>query len=739
MTDRHFSKTVTGKDIKFELNERETESRTASGQINNHSIIFENRIWTLFAKMGFTELNQGHDFQFALKDGTIIRLFDIFARDEESVIFAKCIDENSIDAGNIDKILRNFDGTLLQEVYRIVKTRYKRKLKIKFNIFLNGIKLKPGYTDQFTKNFMIFESEQINYFFEIAEYLKSSARYQFLSLIFSDQKIDELTKSVFATKGKLGNEIFYTFLISPTELMRISYVAHKSLDISNAKNAYQRMLKKEKLISIGKFINKGGVFPSNIVVNFKTNKSPLRFDIKEKIDKDISQGTLQLPSNYGSAWIIDGQHRLYGYTYAKQSSDSFKNDKSVIQVMAFDNMSKEKEMNMFVDLNSKQVKIPPNILVELYADLHWKSDDNKLAFQSLISRLILKLNSEENSPLYNRMITSTTKRDTARTIGLQSMNYGLRASKLIGYSSGGRILPGPFCTRNIMDYPGNLQKSYEILSEILNVMKVNLKEQWHPITKKDFSYFCNNVGIRALLLTLFDIADHLQKYNDNNLNCLEVKSIIEYYKPFLKTITDYFTTTEREELELKWKKAGSSSAMITEHSRELGIVLHQKHDKFKPIWLDDYEAKKNEALQSESHKLVGHIERRLFEFTMSKLKIHYGENIDDWFGKGIPESVRLKCAERYEKEGRERKQETYIDLIDYKKIFEVNWTLFQNDIPLDLSSGDRKQDRTKWIIRINNIRNIISHHIRDDVTHDDLVFLRKVWDTVKESLIATHT
>ena len=256
----------------------------------------------------------------------------------------------------------------------------------------------------------IYNEGHLNYFFEIAEHLKFAARFQFLAYNFPGQKISGLEKTVYATKGTMGNEIFYTFLINPSDLLRISYVAHKSLDVTDAQNAYQRMLKKEKLTSIAKFINRGGVFPTNIVVNFKTNKSSLRYDVKQKFDKNFSQGVLHLPSNYGSAWVIDGQHRLYGYAHARSSDIKIKHDNSVIPVLAFDNIEKYKEMNMFVDLNSKQVKVPPQTLIELYASLHWYSDDNKLAFQALISRLIMQLCSNKLSPLYDRMITSVAKK-----------------------------------------------------------------------------------------------------------------------------------------------------------------------------------------------------------------------------------------------------------------------------------------------------------------------------------------
>ena len=114
----------------------------------------------------------------------------------------------------------------------------------------------------------------------------------------------------------------------------------------------------------------------------------------------------------------------------------------------------------------------------------------------------------------------------------------------------------------------------------------------------------------------------------------------------------------------------------------------------------------------------------------SILQAKYGENENDWYGKGIPQTVRLKCAERFEKDGRVRGVETYIDLIDYRKISEENWDLFQDVISIDTGNGNRKSDRTKWIMEVNSIRNNISHHTREGITHINITFLQEVWNKI---------
>lgn len=311
------------------------------------------------------------------------------------------------------------------------------------------------------------------------------------------------------------------------------------------------------------------------------------------------------------------------------------------------------------------------------------------------------------------------------------MSTGLKASKLIGLVRGNSIITGPFTTSDPYDYENNLLRSYEILTKILNFFREQLEKQWFPESINDFSYFCSNVGIRALLLTLSDVAEHIGLTNNVDLSNLETSEVVSKFLPFVRSITDYFATTEDKELKAKWSKSGSSSALIVEHSKELGRILNNFHSDFEPAWFTDYLQEEQNTIRNEANNLVANIERKLFKFVKLRLEEKFGVGENEWYGKGIPESVRLKCAERFEKDGRIRGVETYIDLIDYRKICEDNWGLFHEIISLGLDCGNRKSDRTKWINDVNAIRNRISHHTREDITNNDVSFLRDVWGRVE--------
>ena len=107
---------------------------------------------------------------------------------------------------------------------------------------------------------------ELDYYASLVQHLKHAARYQFLGHMFGGQEIEGLAKEVVATRSKMGGETFYTFLIRPDELLKIAYVGHKaSRDIENLET-YQRMLQSRRLKKIAEYINGGGKFPTNIVV-----------------------------------------------------------------------------------------------------------------------------------------------------------------------------------------------------------------------------------------------------------------------------------------------------------------------------------------------------------------------------------------------------------------------------------------------------------------------------------------
>ncbi len=61
-------------------------------------------------------------------------------------------------------------------------------------------------------------------------------------------------------KGKVGGEVFYSFVTTPRDLLKISFVNHQAFNHPDGKPAYQRMVSSNRIKEIGKYIKMADIF-----------------------------------------------------------------------------------------------------------------------------------------------------------------------------------------------------------------------------------------------------------------------------------------------------------------------------------------------------------------------------------------------------------------------------------------------------------------------------------------------
>jgi DNA sulfur modification protein DndB len=241
---------------------------------------------------------------------------DAFAKDDETIIVAECKASERLTRRSLQKDIEEF-ANLKGPISQAVRKHYGADAKLKI-IWLfvteNIIWSNPDKQRALGENIRVITERELRYYAQIADHLGKAARYQFLAEFLKDQPIPQLgQKSVPAIKGKLGGKPFYCFVTTPRHLLKISFVNHRSLQDPEGAPTYQRLVVRSRLRDIGEYIAGGGYFPNNLIINFTR---AVRFD---KISHDDSSGVtfghLHLPDRYRSAWIIDGQHRLYGFSH----------------------------------------------------------------------------------------------------------------------------------------------------------------------------------------------------------------------------------------------------------------------------------------------------------------------------------------------------------------------------------------------------------------------------------------
>ena len=209
----------------------------------------EDEVWSILAQMGFKEMSKGRQFTIAVGGGLPRRQIDVFAKDDESVIIVECTQRDNPGRKSmvplIDKI-KAIRGSLQTSIRKAYSQR--TKLKVKYVIATRNISWSDADLAKCKESkIAVITDGELNYYTNLVKHLKHAARYQLLGHMFSGQKVDGLAQEFVATRGKMGGETFYTFLIPPDDLLKVAYVGHKaSRDIENLKT-YQRMLQPRRL------------------------------------------------------------------------------------------------------------------------------------------------------------------------------------------------------------------------------------------------------------------------------------------------------------------------------------------------------------------------------------------------------------------------------------------------------------------------------------------------------------
>jgi len=388
----------------------------------------EDDVWSLFYRMGFKEMNADRNLMVTSKDGSSKRQLDVFAKDDETVFIVECTHSRDGGAKSIKGLLDKIEA-VREDVIAAVKAKYGRdsKLKVKLAIATRNVDIRTADRDRAaTAKVPIITEADLEYFQRLTGILKVAARYQFLGRYLREEKVEGLRTTLPATRGRVGETTFYSFLISPHDLLRIAYISHMGRTSNDDLETYQRMVKPARLKDIGAFIDEGGTFPTNIVVNIK--REGLRFDVKERYG-ETATGMLELPGQYGCAWVVDGQHRLYGYAYAGRDADE---DRSVVSVLAYENLPARSEIEMFVDINTKQVKVARNLVNELISNLNIDDEDPRKRLEAICARAVLNMGSDKASPLKDRILTIGTEKTNWKCLTLTSLVDGMEGNNLVG-------------------------------------------------------------------------------------------------------------------------------------------------------------------------------------------------------------------------------------------------------------------------------------------------------------------
>lgn len=689
-------------------------------------IRLEDEIWSMLVKMGFEEFSKDRNFKIFVDDKTPPRQIDVFTKDSETALLVECTSSEEKKEKSVNDLIEKI-LSISSPVFQSINKHYGPdvKLKLRWVIATRNVQWRPVDLAKAEANkIMVLRDEEIDYFKKLADLFKTAAKYQLLAHIFSDEKIHEIDIRVPATKGRMGKQTFYNFLIRPFDLLKIAYISHKRSRSIKDIETYQRMLIPKRLKSIAKYIDNGGQFPTNIVINIKT-KQELVFEKKDVIGES-SFGTLHLPNRYASAWIIDGQHRLYGYVFSKRML-KHSSDKTTFPVLAYESLPPLAEADLFVDINSKQERVKQNLIKEIYADLKWESKDFKEKLDALRSKTAIRLNAISDSPLCDRFALASKSRSNYTCLTLASFADGLKENRFFGEQAA-VFKPGPLYASYEEDLDVTLEKACTVLTYYFDLFKKALPEHW-SLGDAPGGYLCTNNAVRSLLIILREILADIKNVLKIDLDDLDAESIIGHIDKYVEPLINFFSDANLETI--RHLRSRQAIKGVNDNAIELMARIHDQHKEFCPDRLKEYLETIDIAGTGEAKNLMGEIQITMFRFVTDKLKETFGD--ENWWYEGIPEKVRLSCSEIHQKEKGVKKVEQYIHLLDYQTIAAANWSLFEKTFAMTKDGG--KEKKLKWIADLNTVRNITHHEEKWPATKDQVNFVRQVHKFVKQHFV----
>ncbi|HEX9963817.1 MAG TPA: DGQHR domain-containing protein [Allosphingosinicella sp.] len=694
----------------------------------------EDDVWSLLYRMGFHELNADRKFCVQLNDKAPPRQLDVFAKDEETVFIVECTHSRETGSKSVKALLDKI-AAIRDDVVKAVHSHYGKdpKLKVKFAIATRNIDWRTADRARAeAAGVPIITEDDLAYFRKLTDILKTAARYQFLGRYFKGEKVEGLRAKLPATRGKVGKTTFYNFLISPHDLLRIAYISHKAKSSNDDLGTYQRMVKPTRLKRIGQFIDEGGTFPTNIVVNIKLDG--LNFDVTETIG-DTATGTLSLPGQYGSAWIIDGQHRLYGYAYANRAA---KDDRSVVSVLAYQNMPIRDEIQMFIDINTQQVKVSRNLVNEIVSSLDIDHEDPKRRLEALAARVALRMDSLGSSPVKDRILTVAQDKDHFRCLTLTSLADGIAENNLlgtlhkVGKGSTLAIQAGPLAEVSATPLP-TLEKASETLAGYFSLFANALSEHWALGDAKG-GYLCTNLGLRALMQLLRKLILFVERDGTRTV-CLEPAEIVERVEPLVQPIIDYFRYADPLDV-ARFRNRGSSLVSVSQNCLQLMAIIFEAIPGFDLPEVKAYLDSQDAEGTRRAKEMIDEIDRILFDDILATLKARYGEEKDAWWVQGVPKTVRNECDRNYNENNGELERWRYLYFINYADIVlqGENWDLFKDYY--NFYGKGAKATLVRWIGRVNKARTVTHHAAKGPLSKDSVAYVSRVYDLVKTHIEA---
>jgi len=466
------------------------------------------RVWTLFEKAGFkTQPNSHSASEHVVELGSgKKRKVDLFAKDDELGVVI-------IASNKSGGIADTFSGHVND--WEDIGTAAGAG-KVLFVI--TGKDLSPGDVGYAVrKGMQVWGEKQLEYYEALTETIKQYAKYEIIHSLGITTSEEKNIHRVLALKVQQpvagsGHDLFL-FSVSAEHLLRTCVIFRRAQ--GNA-DAYQRMLRRERLPKVQEFVTRpDAMLPTNIVVHLSdkvlVEDVPMS-DVRDNQSRPVvlSRATkpvvLNIPLEFSSLELIDGQHRLFGFV----GTDPATRKGFDLLVTGVKSLSGKQRQEAFVAINDNSRRMDPNLVAYLRytTDLIECQRDSSL----MAIRVVVDLN--DRTPFKG---------------SIRLLDVGEQSITLKGFA--GYDLRGMLGTRGLLRkyYPNNDPGEFlQVLRTYFSTIRSLFHEEWdHP----SIYIVATNRGISAFLKLLRSML----KTEGKALTHAECKKYLSALKTGIKT------------------------------------------------------------------------------------------------------------------------------------------------------------------------------------------------------------
>ncbi len=683
------------------LNKMKNPKKVKVKKDKSQDEIFEDVVWVLFANLGFTTLNRDKYFKMSYGNSTAqTQQIDVFAVDDETIIFVECKSALKLKDGVFKKEIEALGAKI--NGLRNEASKHFPYRKCKFIFATNNYIMSTEDLQRLDSlNITHFDENKISYYQELVKHLGTCARYQLLGNLFANQAIKGMDNRIPAIRGKMGGHTYYSFSIEPEKLLKIGYVLHRSEANSDMMPTYQRLIKKNRLKSVRKFINEEkGYFPNSIIISIDSKKQ-LQFDRSDKqvADAVADLGILHLPQRYRSAYIIDGQHRLYGY------SDSPYASSNSIPVVAFENLDQSEQVRLFMDINENQKSVSKNLRNTLNADMLWDSPKESEKRDALRLKIAQNLGEKSTSPLYGRISIGEDQSSAIKCITIECIRISINVGNFLSKFDK-KNLPTQYGIFDLSNNDETMKLLYPFLEKCLTYVKLNTADEWDKGSADNGILTINN-GIGGLIRAINDIANFLIEKS----KIYPMKDSIDFMAKeaeyYLDPICRFVNNINEEDRNDIRKTYGGNGPM---HCwRFFQKAINTERPEFKPEGLQKYWEEHGKEFNTDSIKIMSEIEVVIKSYIRERLEDVYDTK---WIYE-IPQAVfinasKLASKNKYET-GEDKDWWEFVNILGCKEIvlFGKNWSeIFSKKFTLDSEKKKTggKNAKTEWMVMIDKLQ-----------------------------------